>query len=300
MFKITKDILKKVYPPRPVDCHKYDYGLLLVVGGGDFYTGSPALSSLAAFRAGVDMVHILAPQRAANTIAGFSPNLAAYPFKGEWFDNEDLSTLLAFTESAQTVAHDKTAIVIGGGMGRSPETKAAILDYLRQAPNIKAVIDADGIHAVSPVRGAGASNGVSQNISAVQGRTFIFTPHSFEFLVLTGRDIRDARFEEKVKAVQEEAARLGGVIVLKGPQDIVSDGKEVAIDETGSPYMTVGGTGDTLAGIAGSLLAQGIAPFLAAQGASYINGRAGEMAAKKLGAGMTATDLIEMIPEVIR
>lgn len=287
MQKITKDILKQVYSPRPPESHKYDYGLLLVVGGGNFYTGSPALAALAAFRAGVDMVHILAPQRAANIIASFSPNLAAYPFKGDWFDNEDLSTLLAFTESAKTVAGDKTAVVLGGGMGRSEETKEAILDYLRQT-NIRAVIDADGIHAVS------------KNLNIVKAKNFIFTPHSYEFFILTGRDIREATFEEKVKAVREEAARLGCVIVLKGHQDIISNGQEVMVDDTGSPFMTVGGTGDTLAGIAGSLLAQGVQPFLAAQAASYINGKAGEAVAKKYGAGMMATDLIEEIANVIK
>lgn len=286
-IKITKDILKKVYPPRNVDCHKYDYGLLLVVGGGNFYTGSPALSSMAAFRAGCDMVHILAPQRAANVIAGFSPNLAAFPFKGDWFDNEDVPTLLAFTKSARAVAGEKTAMVIGGGMGRSEETKEAILSYLRQA-DIQTVVDADGIHALS------------KNIEIARGKNFIFTPHSFEFFILTGRDIRQAKFEEKVKAVQEEAARLGAVIILKGHCDIVSNGQEVVIDESGSSYMTVGGTGDTLAGIAGSLLSQGVKPFLAAQAASFINGKAGEAAAKKFGAGMLATDLIDEIANVIK
>lgn len=286
MTKITKDILKQVYLPRPVESHKYDFGLLLVVGGGDFYTGSPALAAMAAFRAGVDMTHILAPKRAADIIAGFSPNLAAYPFKGEIFDSEDLSTLLAFTESAQTVSGEKTAVVLGGGMGRSPETKKAILAYLQQT-KIKAVIDADGIHAVAT------------NLDVSAGRNFIFTPHSYEFLVLTGRDIRGAKLEEKIKVVQEEAKKLGGIIILKGATDIISNGVEVAIDESGSPFMTVGGTGDTLAGIAGSLLAQGCDPFLAAQAASFINGKAGELAAKKFGASMTATDLIEEIAKVI-
>ncbi|PJA01653.1 NAD(P)H-hydrate dehydratase, partial [bacterium (Candidatus Gribaldobacteria) CG_4_10_14_0_2_um_filter_41_16] len=285
--KINKDILKQVYLPRPSESHKYDFGLLLVVGGGDFYTGSPALAAMAAFRAGVDMTHILAPKRAADIIAGFSPNLAAYPFKGKIFGNDDLPTLLAFTESAQSVAGEKTAVVLGGGMGRSSETKKAILAYLQQT-KIKAVIDADGIHAVS------------ENLDAIRGRNFIFTPHSYEFLTLTGRDIREAKLEEKIIVVQEEAKKFGGIIILKGATDIISNGFETVIDQGGSPFMTVGGTGDTLAGIAGSLLAQGCDPFLAAQAASFINGKAGELAATKFGPAMLATDLIEEIANVIK
>lgn len=287
MLKITKDILKKVYPQRTQEVHKYDFGLLLVIGGGQFYSGSPALAALAAFRSGVDMVQILAPRRAADIIASFSPNLAAYPLKGTWLDKEDLATLISMTEGAKRVAPDKVAVVIGGGLGRSEETKETVKAYLRQT-KIQAVIDADGIHAVA------------KNPEVLKGRNFLLTPHAFEFLAVTGKDVKGLPFEEKAKVVQEEAGKLGCTILLKGKQDIISDGKEVAVNETGSLYLTVGGTGDTLAGICGSLLAQGVAPFLAAGAGAFINGRAGEIAAKKFGPGLLATDLIEAIPEVIK
>ncbi len=287
MIKITKDILKKIYPQRTPEVHKYDFGLLLVIGGGQFYSGSPALAAMAAFRSGVDMVQILAPRRAADIIASFSPNLAAYPLKGTWLDQEDLPTLISMSKGAKQVAGDKTAVVIGGGLGRSEETKETVKEYLRQS-KIQAVIDADGIHAIA------------KNPEILKGRNSLLTPHTFEFLALTGKDVKDLPFEEKVKVVKEEAGRMGCTILLKGKKDIISDGKEVAVNETGSPYLSVGGTGDTLAGICGSLLAQGVAPFLAAQAGAFINGRAGEIAAKKFGPSLVATDLIEAIPEAIQ
>ena len=287
MLKITKDILKKVYPPRETEVHKYDFGLLLIIGGGEFYTGSPALAGMAAFRSGVDMVQILAPVRAANIIASFSPNLATYPLKGKWLDKEDLPDLVSMTKAAKQVASNKAAIVIGGGLGRSEETKETVLEYLEQI-KIKGVIDADGIHAIA------------EKPEKIKGNKFIITPHAFEFFVLTGKKVKNLDFEEKVKIVKEEAARFSSVILLKGGKDIISDGKEIAINEIGSPYLTVGGTGDVLAGICGSLLAQGIEPFLAAQAAAFINGKAGETAANNLGPGLTATDLIEAIPEVLK
>lgn len=287
MLKINNDILKKIYPPRQAGVHKYDFGLLLIIGGGEFYTGSPALAGMAAFRAGVDMVQILAPVRAANIIASFSPNLAAYPLKGKWLDKEDLPNLISMTEAAKQVAPDKAAIVIGGGLGRSEDTKETVLEYLEQI-KIKGVIDADGIHAIA------------KKPEKIKGNKFIITPHASEFFVLTGKEVKNLSFEEKIKAVKEEAVRFGSVILLKGEKDIISDGKEVAINEAGSFYLTVGGTGDVLAGICGSLLAQGIEPFLAAQAAAFINGKAGEIAAKKFGPGLTATDLIEAIPKVLK
>jgi NAD(P)H-hydrate epimerase len=192
------------------------------------------------------------------------------------------------TEAAKAVAGEKTAVVIGGGLGRSEETKNTVREYLKQIGKVSGVIDADGIHAVA------------KNPEVIKGKNFVLTPHSFEFFVLTGKEVKDMDFEEKAKVVREEAERLGCVILLKGKKDIISDGRELAINETGSPYLTVGGTGDTLAGICGSLLAQGQEPFLAAQGAAFINGRAGEIVARRLGPGMTATDLIEAIPEAIK
>jgi len=286
MIEITKDILKEIYKKRPGNSKKYDFGLLTVIGGSDFYSGSPALSTLAAFKTGADMVRIIAPKRAADIIASLSPIMAAYPLEGKWLTKQHLATLLSMTESARDVSNGKTAVVIGGGMGRTKETQEAIEEYLNQI-QVPVVIDADAIYAVAK----------KPEISA--GKNFLFTPHNYEFFILTGKEVYQLPEEEKIKIVQEEAQRFGAIILLKGATDIISNGKEVALNRTGSPYMTDGGTGDTLAGIAGALMARGVEPFLAGQAAAYINGLAGELAGKKLGESMTSADLIEEIPNVL-
>jgi len=289
MSIINKNILKQVYPSRKPDVRKYDFGLLLVIGGGQFYTGSPALAAMAAFRAGCDMVQILAPKRAADIIASFSPNLASLALKGNWLDKEDLGTLVAITKAAKIISNNKTAVVIGGGLGRTEETKDTVLEYLKEI-DVPCVIDADGIHAIS------------KNLEIISGRPFLITPHSYEFFILTGEKIEDKSFEEKTRLVNEQARKLKTTILLKGTQDIISSfgTKEIALNKTGSPYMTKGGTGDTLAGIAGALLSKKIDCFTAGGAASFLNGVAGEMAAKKFGESMLATDLIEEIPSVLR
>ena len=287
MIEVTKNILKEIYKERPRDSKKYDFGLLIVIGGSDFYSGSPALSAMAAFKTGVDMVRIIAPKRAADIIASFSPNLAAYPLEGKWLERKHLATLISMTESAKAVSRGNTAVVIGGGMGRSEETKKAIFEYLKQV-QVPVVIDADAIHALG------------KKSEIVSGKNFLITPHTYEFFILTGKEVYKLPEEEKIKLVYQEAARLQTTILLKGAIDIISDGKEVALNRTGTPYMTVGGTGDTLAGIAGALLARGLSPFEAVQAAAYINGLAGELAGKKLGESLTATDLIDEISNVIK
>jgi NAD(P)H-hydrate epimerase len=284
--KVKKEIIKKVYPARPKNSKKYDFGFLTIIGGSDLYSGSPALSALSALRSGVDMTRIIAPKRAADIMASFSPNLVAYPLVGDKISKEHLATLITLTEAAKTVSYGKTAVVIGGGLGRSLETQEAILEYLSQI-DVPIVVDADAIHAVS------------KNKEVLSGKKFIMTPHSYEFFITTGINISSLSQKEKERIVLEEANRLKGIIILKGNIDIISDGKEVVINKTGNPSMTVGGTGDVLTGICGALLARGVDPFLSAQAATFINGSAADIAVKEFGEGMLATDVINNIPKAL-
>jgi NAD(P)H-hydrate epimerase len=279
---INKSILKKVYKKRNPWSHKYDFGHLLIICGSKQYTGSPALvalSALAALRSGVDLVTIVAPERAANIAASFSPNLIAYPLKGDYLNKKHLPELLKFSKN-------KTAVVIGNGLGREKETLKTIIKYLKNI-SMPAVIDADAIHAVA----------LDKKI--VKNRKFIITPHSKEFEVLSGAKLT-INLKERIKIVKHVSSKLETTILLKGHVDVISDGKKIALNKSGSPYMTKGGMGDTLAGICGALLARDIDTFTAACASAYINGKSGEIASKKLGEGTTATDLINSITEVIK
>lgn len=287
MFQVKKDILKKFYKKRPKDAKKYDYGLLLIIGGSEFYSGSPALAGMAGFRSGVDMVRILAPKRAADIIASFSPNLAAYSLPNKYLNKKDLATLLTLTKAGEIVSNGKTAVVIGGGLGRTKEIQEVILEFLSQV-SIPCVIDADAIYAIA------------KKPEIIANKNFLITPHGYEFFVLTKKEVLGKTDKEKIKLVKEEAKRLQTTILLKGPIDIISDGKNIGLNKTGSPLMTKGGMGDTLAGIAGALFCRNNNPFEVGKGAAYINGLAGELASKEFGEGVTAIDLIEAIPRVLK
>jgi len=287
MELVNKSILKEIYKERDKESHKYNFGLLLVIGGSRFYSGSPALSAQAAFKAGVDMVQILAPKRAADIIASFSPNLASLPLSGDYLEKEHLSTLLGMTEAAKSVSNGKAAVVIGGGAGRDKKTQDVILEYLSET-DIPTVIDADAIRALA------------KNKEIAAEKDFLITPHSHEFFVLTGEKIEGLEEEQKIEVIKKQASELNSTLVVKGAKDVISNGARTAMNETGSPYLTKGGTGDTLAGICGALLARGNSMFKVAQAASYINGKAGELAAEQLRDSLTAVDLIDKIPEVIK
>lgn len=283
---ISKEILNQVYPIRPDSSRKYDFGNLLVIGGCDYYSGAPALSAFAAFNAGVDMVRIVAPKRASDIIAGFSPILATTALDGIHFNKSHLSVLEEIIFSMAAVAPGKCAVVIGGGIGRSQETMEAVNEFVA-AVDIPIVVDADAMHALGG------------SLESLAGKPLLLTPHIREFEAMTGNGLSGETDEEKIEIVTNQAKCLGVTIALKGKTDIISDGERVAVGRTGNALMTKGGMGDTLAGIAGALLARGTSLFEAACAATYINGAAGELAGAVQGESVTAMDLIAQIKNVI-
>ena len=281
-----KSLLKDIYKKRDPDSRKYDYGYLLVIGGSHHYCGASYLSAMAAMRAGCDMVRVIAPQRASDAIAGYSPNLSTVPLDGMIIEKRHVDMLIEETNVLEAVSRGKCAVLIGGGISRSPETKEAVATYLSQV-NVPTVVDAEGIYALEG------------NLPVIIGKSILLTPHAYEFFVLTGKKTDGLTLEQKTELVLNEAARLQTTIVLKGKVDILSDGKRTMLGHTGNALMTKGGLGDTLAGIAGALMARGVDPFTVGIAAAYINGAAGEIAGAKHGESMCATDLIDEIAQII-
>jgi NAD(P)H-hydrate epimerase len=286
MEKISKTILSSIYKKRGSDSRKYDFGYLLVIGGSRYYSGAPFLGAMAAMRAGCDMVRVIAPEEASGTIAAYSPNLSAISVEGHILTKKHLDFLIEETIAIQAVSRGNCAVLIGGGISRSPETMETVAAYLSQI-EIPAVVDAEAIHALV------------NNAQVVSGKTFLLTPHAYEFFILTGKKLDGLTLSQKEELVKKESARLKTTILLKGKVDLISDGNNILSGHNGNALMTKGGLGDTLAGIAGAIMARKIDPLTAGAAAAFINGAAGEAAGRKFGEGLTATDLIEMIPGVL-
>jgi len=262
-------------PARDARSHKGDNGRVLVIGGGAF-TGAPALSALAALRAGADWVTVAAPRSVAGTIQGFSPDLIVHSLSGSYLARDDIDTVNALIRK-----HDVT--VIGMGLGRESETAEAVSEIIRSNPDARFVIDADALHALAmPMQG---------------GTLPIITPHAGEFRMLGG--VVSADLDERCELVMEFSARNRVVTLLKGNIDVISDGRAVRINRTGNPGMTVGGTGDVLAGVTGAIFANAGALAAASAGALIV-GTAGDLAFLKYGYGLLATDVIECIPDAMR
>ncbi|MFN3301783.1 MAG: NAD(P)H-hydrate dehydratase [Patescibacteria group bacterium] len=274
-----KGFLNKIYPKRKSWTHKGEHGYVLIIAGSKRYSGSPVFNAISALRAGADLITIIGPKRAMDIAATFLPDLICYPLDGDWLEDKHLPEILKISQNFNS-------LVIGGGLGRNKKTLKAIRQIIRKI-NLPMVIDADAIYAIS------------QKPEILKNKKAVITPHLREFEVLTGEKVLP-NISDRQKKVKKWAKKLSTVILLKGYVDVISDGQKIFLNRTGSPFMTKGGFGDTLAGICGAILARNINPFEAASFAAYINGRAGEEAAKKYGEGVLASDIFEFIPKIIK
>jgi ADP-dependent NAD(P)H-hydrate dehydratase / NAD(P)H-hydrate epimerase len=255
------------------DSHKGDSGRVLIIGGGP-YTGAPALSAMAALRAGADVVTVATPRASAGIIAGFSPNLIVRELSGQSLNPDDMDILAGLIAS-----HD--VVVMGMGLGRAAGVKEALSTIIPLCN--KVVIDADALQPDLSLKG-------------------IVTPHAGEFKRISSIDLpgsHQACYQERIEPVMRFALEKKLVVLLKGRIDLIADGEVARGNTTGNPGMSVGGTGDVLAGITGAFYA--IAPAMrAATAAAFISGRAGDLAFAEVGDSLTATDVIEKIPLAMR
>ena len=267
---VSGKILSKIYKKRNPWVHKGMFGKLGIIAGSYYYSGSPIFVGMAALRAGCDLVRIFAPECIASVIRSYAPDLIVFPYKKDFLDLEILDFIFENSK-------DLDAFVIGNGLTRNEKVLMAVKEFIKRV-KVPCVIDADAIYAVKGMK-------LNQN--------FIITPHSYEFFVLSGYEVSN-NLKERIEKVKEVAKRYNCTIVLKGHVDVISDGKRVAINKTGSEYMTKGGFGDILAGICGAFLARKIDTFAAAKAATYINGKLGELVAKKFKESLIASDIFEL------
>ncbi len=266
-------------PRRKKDAHKGDAGRVLVIGGGP-YTGAPAFTGMAAMRAGADLTFVATPEPAALPVSVYSPNIIVKPLKGEMLSEEHVDYLVDFAKGMDVVA-------IGPGLGSAKETMYAVQRMIPRL-SVPLVIDADAIVACGDEPGM------------LRKKTGVITPHAGEFKKLTGRTVHPDDQEKRGESVREAASRLKMTVLLKGPTDVISDGRFVKLNRVHNDAMTVGGTGDVLTGIVASLIAQKATPFGAARIGAFTAGVAGNLAFEEKSYGLLATDVIEKIPLVLR
>jgi len=153
----------------------------------------------------------------------------------------------------------------------------------------RVVLDADGINAFA---------GNAQQLVERSCKLTI-TPHPGELARLIDLSIEKIQ-SDRVAIARECAEKLGCTVVLKGAGTVTAEpGGEAWINTTGSSAMAGGGMGDVLSGVVGAFAAGGMPAASAAWAAVWVHGRAGDIAAERLGPrGIVATDLLPALPRV--
>lgn len=273
--------LKWNYPKRKKDSHKRDNGVVTIIGGSDDYIGAPALAGFGAFRTGADLVFILTPKNIRHVLAAYSPDFITIPAKENEIDPLDISLI---------IEEDKTrnsTFIIGPGMKDSVKTNQSVNKLLDGEMKRQIVIDAGALSALS-----------ESELQLLSIHDTILTPHRGEFgKVFNKKFHNDLRKDASL--VAEIALKYKTVILVKGQTDIISDGFRTKFNKTGHPGMTVGGSGDVLTGIIGSLFSVTNDAYTSACLGAYISGAAGELASQQFGNGLMASDITNNINKVI-
>lgn len=271
-------------PPRAIGSHKGQNGRLLIIGGSSRYVGAPALAGLSALRSGADLVTVAAPSDTANIVNSFSPDLITLDLPGKNLEPRALPILGGELGRA-------TAVLIGPGLGLSDDSRDAMLELMdvlvQDHSELPVLLDADGLKIIS------------EKPSLLEGGNCLVTPHAGEFELLSGSSIPPEE-EGRIEEVSKTAEELNTTILLKARTDICADPEEgVVLNDTGNPGMTVGGTGDVLAGITGALLSRGANSFRAGAAGAFLCGLAGDLCNEEMGYEFTASDVKDRIPLAI-
>jgi NAD(P)H-hydrate epimerase len=250
---------------RRPDSRKGENGQVAVIGGSPVIHGAPLLSALAAEASGVDLIYVAVPLCHAEAAKNASLNFQVHPFAGDALQKKDCAPLLELMGSVDCA-------VLGPGV---TEGTTHLLTLIEQAP-CPLVLDAGALQA--------------ETVQKAKGKSAVLTPHRGELQRL-GLD----------EASVAEAAKAAGVtIFLKGPVDqVISPDHPPQRIEGGNAGLTVGGTGDALAGLIAGLIAQGMNPYDACVTAGTIMKRAATVLYHEQGHAFTARDVIGQIPHLL-
>jgi len=284
-FELEEDDARAVFPPRPKDSHKGQFGHVLIVAGSVGKAGAALLAARGAFRTGAGLVTVASVGEVCRLVTAAQPEVMTLNL-GEGAECGEVPRAAA---RVLELAANIDAVVIGPGLGRGDKTQEFVLDVVARCPR-PVVIDADGLYSLR-----------AQTLSRIAQRDHatILTPHPGEMGQLLGLATADVQ-KDRVKALRRAVTDTRSTVVLKGRHTLIGNLRsEVWLNPTGSPSLASAGTGDVLAGAIGAIVARGVPADAAAAAGVYIHGLAGERAGKRMPWGVVAGDVVEALPKAI-
>ena len=271
-----------VPPVRSQAAHKGDFGRVLLIAGSRGMSGAACLAATAALRGGAGLVTAAIPEGIAAVVAAYEPSYMTAPLAEDEHGRIKSAAHKRLTELLSL----QTAVAIGPGLGQSPSLLELVAD-LYDSVSVPMVVDADALNLLSRR---------SYLLKRAEGASpRVLTPHPGEFARLTGLDVATIQSDREQHAV-EFARRNNVILVLKGHDTVITDGRKLAVNQTGNSGMATGGTGDVLTGLIASLLAQGLPAFEAARLGAHVHGLAGDTAAEEFSKpGLIASDVLRCL-----
>jgi len=271
---------------REKDTHKGDYGKALFISGGKNYLGAPMFCSFAFLKAGGGLSYLAAPESIAPFIAVKASEVVVIPLK----ETKEKSISTKNLDSLLNLSRKMDIVTIGSGITLNEETKEFAKEFVKKVDK-PLIIDGDGVTAISEE---------TKILKERRGETII-TPHMGEFARLTGKKIKDIK-KNRIKILQESAKELNSTVVLKGAFTLIgTKNRKVFINTSGNPGMATAGSGDVLTGAIAAMYGIGLSIEGAARIGVFIHGLSGDLKAREKGTdGITATDILEGLPEAVR
>lgn len=278
--ELTHTAVLSLLPDRAPWGHKGDFGKVLLLCGSRGFTGAAYLAAMGALRCGAGLVFLGVPDSIYAIEAVKLNEPVVFPLPGE---DGKLSTRAAAEILQRLPSMD--AVLVGCGLGQSAGTLAVVRAVLENA-DCPVVVDADGINVLA----------AHKDILRGRQHPTVLTPHDGEFIRFGGTIGQD-----RMAAASHYAAQWNSIVLLKGHETCITDGKTGYVNHTGNPGMAVGGSGDVLAGMILGLLGQGIAPLEAAACGAWLHGAAGDLCAQELGQyAMLPTDMLLRLPRLLK
>lgn len=284
-IEITSEMVKSLLPARPADANKGTFGHLLSVCGSMNMPGSAVLAASAAVRMGVGLVTAAFPMAAYNAIAPHLTEPLLCPLLSD--ENGFLSSNSYFGISDRL--EKASACLIGCGLGQTKDTRIIVREMLIHSQK-PIVLDADGINIIAG----------NINVLNAVSCPIVITPHPGEMARLCQISVEEVQ-QQRENVALWLANKTQTTVVLKGAGTIIAtpDGK-CYINKTGNQGMAKGGSGDMLAGMIASLLAQGLSPEASAICGVYLHGAAGDLAASETSMrGITPSDMVRALPKLL-
>ena len=281
---LNRSSLKSFPLPPVVDGDKETKGRILIVAGSRQVAGAALLTANAAMRAGAGKLRMATVESVAVATALAMPEAMVVGLSEARDGGFTRRGVLQLREQADSV----DVVVAGPGMAEA-QTCTALAEYLLESP-AAIVLDAALLHSLAPVDPSRRGSPLPP----------VLLPHSGELASLLDCDEREIE-SDPIGCGLRAAERYGAIVLVKGVTShvVTLDGKAWTY-EGGAPGLGVSGSGDTLAGMVGGLLARGADPLTALLWSVLLHGEAGEALARKVGpVGFLAREIPDEIPALL-